>query len=502
MFLWARRIYQAVFFGLFLYLVLATTAALIGGHPVEWFLGLDPLVSLSTALAAQTLTVALAWAVPLVVLTLVFGRFFCGWLCPMGSLHHLFSWIGKLRRVPDRVALNRPRPAYRLRYLILIVLVGMAVLGSNQVGWLDPIAFTWRAFATVIIPAVDNPTGGAYQGVRAFHASTVIAALFVAALSLNLFIPRLYCRLLCPLGGLLGLLARFSLFRLHKDPALCKDCTACGADCQGAADPQGTLQVSECMLCLNCVYGCPRGGIRYGLLPSPDLTTDRLDLGRRRTVTAVLGGLAAVPILRTSDGIAPRPHPQRIRPPGALDEEAFLERCIKCGVCMKACPTGGLQPAWTEAGLEGLWTPILVPRLGPCEHECVLCTQVCPTGALHELVREEKVGKPPAVEPVRLGSAFIDRGRCLPWAMDTACIVCEEVCPTSPKAVYFKTVEVTSRNGERLTLKQPWVDLNHCVGCGMCERNCPVFDEAAIRVTSVGESRSARNRILLKGGRV
>jgi ferredoxin len=185
-----------------------------------------------------------------------------------------------------------------------------------------------------------------------------------------------------------------------------------------------------------------------------------------------------------------------------LAEEAFLERCLKCGVCMKACPTGGLQPAWNEGGLEGLWTPILVPRIGACEHECVLCTQVCPTGALRELGRDEKVGRPPDLEPVRLGSAFIDRGRCLPWGMDTACIVCEEVCPTSPKAVYFKEAEVETRNGETMTLKQPWVDVGRCVGCGMCERNCPVYDEAAIRVTSVGETRSDRNRILLVGGKV
>lgn len=143
-----------------------------------------------------------------------------------------------------------------------------------------------------------------------------------------------------------------------------------------------------------------------------------------------------------------------------------------------------------------------MPRLGYCEHACVLCGHVCPTDAIRTLTVDEKVGHMPEREPVRIGSAFFDRGRCLPWGMDTPCIVCEEVCPTSPKAVYFKTETVTARDGSRKTLKRPYVDLTHCTGCGICEARCPVFDRAAIRVTSVGESRSPSNRIMLQGGRI
>jgi MauM/NapG family ferredoxin protein len=500
MFRTLRRLWQLVFFALFVWLVVVTTASLVGGWPVEWFFAVDPLVAVVTALGRHALPVMLLWAVPMVVLTLVFGRFFCGWMYPFGTLHQVFGFAGKLRRARDRIDLNRPRRIYDLKYFILIGMLAAAALGSTQVGLLDPIATSWRAFATVLVPAADNLTGGQYHGPRHFHASTLIAGFFVAALALNLWIPRLYCRMLCPAGALFGLLARFSLFRLERDVSRCTDCNVCGADCQGAAEPQGRLRATECLLCLNCVGACKKGGMKYRFLPSPELTVDHLDLGRRRTLTALAAGVVFVPLARASDGVGPRADPRRIRPPGALVEEDFLELCLKCGACMQACPTGGLQPALGEAGLEGLWTPVLMPRLGWCEQGCVLCTQVCPTGALEKLTIARKLGQPPAHEPVRIGSAFVDRGRCLPWAVDTSCIVCEEVCPTAPKAVYFKLETVVTRDGGSRTLKRPFVDLTRCTGCGVCESQCPVADEAAIRVTSVGETRSPRNRVLVGRG--
>jgi ferredoxin len=382
----------------------------------------------------------------------------------------------------------------------------MAAARSLQIGLVDPIASTWRGLSLVVLPAASNAVDGVYQGERHFQSGTLVAVVFFGALALNLIYPRFYCRVLCPLGALLGWLARFSLFRISRNPDACRGCKegfqSCGAECYGAAEPQGIVRTSECMVCLNCTVTCPHGATTYRFLPAPEATRVALDVGRRRFVAGAVIGLCAVPVARASDGVAPRPDPRRIRPPGALDEPDFLERCLKCGACMKVCPTGGLQPALTEAGLEGLWSPILVPRLGHCESSCVLCGQVCPTGAIHALTVVEKVGRPPEVEPVRIGSARFDTGRCLPWAYDTQCIVCEEVCPTSPKAIYFKKETVTLRDGSQRQLERPYVDLTRCVGCGICEARCPVFDRPAVRVTSVGESRSARNRMILGPGKI
>jgi polyferredoxin len=502
MFLWLRRAYQVVFIAFFLFLVFMTTAGLIRSYDVQWLLTFDPLVALTTALASHSLYHALLWSLVIIVPTLVLGRFFCSWICPMGVLHHALGFLARKRRIPDRVKANNPRPSHKIKYVVLAVMLGLAAAGSVQIGLLDPIASTWRGLAASVMPALGNVAFGMYQGERHFQWGTLITVVFFGALALNFVYPRFYCRVLCPLGALLGLLSKFSLFRIVKRPEICKGCKACGADCQGAADPQGTVRATECMVCLNCVDRCPRGGLAYKFLPPIDRSTTKIDLTRRKWLTAGVAGAVAVPFMRASDGVEPRPNPARIRPPGSLEENAFLEKCIKCGACMKVCPTGGLQPALQEAGIEGFWSPILIPRIGYCEANCTLCGQVCPTGAIAKLTVAEKVGDMPARPPVRIGSAFFDKGRCLPWGYQTQCIVCEEVCPASPKAIYFKLETVTARDGTQKTLKMPFVDLDNCTGCGTCETRCPVVDRAGIRVSAANESRTPRSSISLTGGKI
>jgi ferredoxin len=186
-----------------------------------------------------------------------------------------------------------------------------------------------------------------------------------------------------------------------------------------------------------------------------------------------------------------RPNPALIRPPGARPEEEFLQLCVRCGECMKVCLTGGLQPTLLEAGLEGLWSPRLVPRMGYCEYNCTLCGQVCPTQAIRRLLPDEK-------KKLRIGLAVIDPSRCLPYAFQTNCIVCEEHCPTPRKAIWFEEKEVLTHAGERRRVKQPRVDIELCIGCGICETKCPVQDLPAIRITSANEDRNPENRVLLQ----
>jgi formate hydrogenlyase subunit 6/NADH:ubiquinone oxidoreductase subunit I len=201
------------------------------------------------------------------------------------------------------------------------------------------------------------------------------------------------------------------------------------------------------------------------------------NLSRRQFLLAVAGGAAGVLLLSTDTRLRIQ-HTFLVRPPGVTDEAEFLSKCVRCAECLKVCPTTGLQPALNEAGLEGLWTPLLTPRVGYCDYGCNACGQVCPSQAIPRLSLDEK-------RQQIVGKASVNRDRCLPWASKTPCIVCEEMCPTPEKAIHLEKESVMSEAGETIELQQPYVLREVCIGCGICENHCPLEGEAAIRVYSV-----------------
>ena len=536
-----RRLSQVLFLLFFLFLMMKTESfsslrAVRDGarlpYPVSLFLQFDPLTALASALSSHTLYRGLLWSLAILIPTLFLGRFFCGWICPLGTLNHfLGSWKSERKRGPERLSRNRYKKWQTLKYYILIAGLIAALFGGSVIGILDPISLTVRSLGTSVFPAInyalDAMLGALHHSPAAplrtfgyvaqlvlnetllsfrqphFRQAFFLGSIFIAILALNLRITRFWCRALCPLGALLGIVSRWSILGLEKLPDHCNDCNRCLLDCQGGDDPlfQAKWRKAECHLCFNCVGECPESGLRFKFFPTTPTTIETPNLQRRRTITGVAAGAALLPILRTGVGFAAAKDPRLIRPPGSLDEKNFLERCIRCGECMKVCPNNALQPGWAEAGLEGLWTPVVAPRIGYCEPSCVLCGQVCPTGAIWEITLAEKAWVPTGTardaKPVRLGTAFYNRGRCLPWAMATECIVCEEWCPTSPKAIYLRPAEVTDSMGNVKQIRQPYVDPARCVGCGACEFACPVKDQPAVYVTSIGESRSKTGQILL-----
>jgi formate hydrogenlyase subunit 6/NADH:ubiquinone oxidoreductase subunit I len=153
---------------------------------------------------------------------------------------------------------------------------------------------------------------------------------------------------------------------------------------------------------------------------------------------------------------------------------------------MKVCPQGALHPAIGEAGLEGVWTPRLVPSLGYCDYTCNLCGQICPTEAIQPLPLEQK-------QHTSIGLASFDTTRCIPYACGRECMVCEEHCPIPDKAIFFVEVDSPQRDGSVQRIKQPHVDPEKCIGCGICEHVCPYHDGAAVRVRSANESRNPEN---------
>jgi polyferredoxin len=533
------RLYSQIFsFALFVWLLLRTefhgslrnsASEIRLPYPVGLFFQLDPLVGLSNALACHSLYRGLLWCLLIVIPTMFLGRFFCGWICPLGSIHHFFGSLkSERKRGKQLLESNRYKCWQTTKYYILVAVLIGAILGTGMVGWFDPFSFLARSVGLAILPATNyalQAALGALEHSRFafvqiigstlhfvlgtvllnfkqpyFRQGVWLGLIFLFIVALNFRVTHFWCRALCPLGALLGIGSRWSVLGLVKDAEHCNDCNRCLLRCQGGDDPVGGVpwHQPECHLCLNCVDECPEHGLRFKLFPAQK--TVGTNLQRRKLLTGLAAGVALVPVMRSTPGFAAAKDERLLRPPGSVDEEFFLSRCIRCGECMKVCPNNALHPALNEAGVEGLWTPVLVPRLGYCETSCVLCSQVCPTGAIWEITPKEKawsVEVSSTAKPVRLGTAFYDRGRCLPWAMATDCIVCEEWCPTSPKAIYLRPTEVIDAAGNLKQVKQPYLDPPRCVGCGACEHACPVQDRPAVYVTSVGESRSRSNQILL-----
>ncbi|MCX7635169.1 MAG: 4Fe-4S binding protein, partial [Syntrophales bacterium] len=401
-----RRAVQLIFLLFFLWLFLQTESKGADqlGYPVKLFLDGDPLIFITTVLATRSFygginVVVLVAAV--VVATVLLGRVFCGWVCPMGTLHELVgnSTKGNTKRSQGRDEERGDQPLYRLKYLLLVFIMVSAALGMQTAAFFDPISLLIRSLALAVYPAfaygltalvellyypeLSPLTAVAdmlLRGLKAsilpfqqpfFHQALPIGLLFFLILSLNMVRKRFWCRFICPLGALLGLLGRYALLNRMVAEG-CDGCRRCEKYCQGGAGPasRGEWKKAECLVCLECLDPCPRAAARFKMGGKAGVVTG-LDLGRRRVIGAALAGAVLVPLVRVSPAAqATVANPVLIRPPGAVGEKEFLARCIRCGECMKVCITGGLQPALVEAGLEGLWSPVLVPRVGYCEYRC------------------------------------------------------------------------------------------------------------------------------------
>ncbi|MGD9175121.1 MAG: 4Fe-4S binding protein [Desulfobacterales bacterium] len=643
-----RRICQVFFLILFLWFCLAATLGerwfQLRGWPVNWILQLDPLVGLGTLLTTRTLYAGLVWGLATVVLTIILGRFFCGWLCPFGTIHHFVGYMARRKRkIKAKLALNRYHPAQSLKYWILIFLLIMAatslavdalrlprttpagfavvlflglialiiltvrqahlnapktilavfVIGGSwvlasflfhgnwrpvaslQIGLLDPIPLVYRSMNLILLPLIDHTTLPASSTPRLYAGTWLIASIFTAAVLLNVIRPRFYCRFVCPLGALFGVLGRFSIWRIGKSREECTDCHLCEKNCEGACQPTGRIRTAECVLCLNCIDDCHHGLMGYYTAPSAGGEILSPDLSRREFLTATVSGAATIPLMRIAGNPGPNWNARLVRPPGSLPEDQFLSRCIKCGQCMRICPTNVIHPAGLTAGLEGVWTPVLNFRIGTsgCQHNCIACGNLCPTAAIRPISLAERQGLDRYAEqgPLKIGTAFIDRGRCLPWAMDRPCIVCQENCPVSPKAIFTRVLfnvvrlrqplvvksadririefqtgalvanqyatgdyfcvvpgsadrqrrQIIANSNSHLAvdgkfpfepppqaqstvtiqirLQQPYVDPGLCIGCGVCEHECPVRGKRAIRVTAENESRAREHALLIEG---
>jgi MauM/NapG family ferredoxin protein len=451
--------------------------------------------------------------IPLLVmvgLVLVLGRFFCGWVCPLGAMIDGAAYVWKPPKKPQP---SRWVPGFGLKYYILLLILIMALFGANIVGFFDPITIAMRGLSLAVspffewisrnvigelwdIPVVNKVSEPVYGVLKEhylsilqpeFQYAAVYLGVLLAIFGLSKIRRRYWCRYLCPLGATHALLGRFSLWRRRVSPA-CNDCTLCAKRCRTAAIDAEDFTVydpRECIYCMDCRKICPTEAVEFTFVPSSQEVRDvsaPIQVSRRGLLAAVGASLIALPVFRAT-AHSRSDQMTLLRPPGAVGpEEEFLKRCIRCGECMRVCPNHALQPALLQFGLEPMWTPVLTPRIGYCEYLCTLCTEVCPTGALEPLSQASK-------KAVRSGTAFFDKNRCIPWAENDNCLVCEEVCPVSPKSIQMRDEEVLDDEGNARIIKRPFIVEANCVGCGICENKCPVEGTSAVRVAPRYESR-------------
>lgn len=469
-------------------------------YAVNLFFRWNPLVGASVLLASKSLSVLVFFlpAFIVILVSILLGRVFCGWLCPMGTL---FDIMARVFQHP----VGKEGRLIKVKYLLLALLLISSGFSLQLIGFLDPFSLLVRGLAFSVDPALMYAGSSFFDGIynhmpsavsdqsdrlymllsdtilpheqSYFRLSTLSGVMLAAVFLLEFLGRRYWCRNLCPLGALLAILSRYSLYR--RFPAHgCSNCSQCLPGCRMQAFAKdGVLRHQECILCMDCVEDCLRQPSGFRLTGKPKAA--RVDLARRELLTTATAGLALPLLYHVDAGAASKPE-WLLRPPGAKDEKEFLNLCVRCGECMKVCIHNALQPCFLEHGYQAMFSPRLIPRFGYCEFNCTLCGQVCPTGAIKRL---ELAQKHQAV----IGLAYFDKNRCLPFADRTPCIVCEEHCPTHDKAIKFTETRVTDFNGNSVQLLLPYVIPELCIGCGICENKCPVAGEAAIRVIAAEE---------------
>lgn len=432
----------------------------------------------------------------LLIVTLLVGRVYCSVICPFGILQDMFTRLGNIgKKKNKRRKFTYSTPLNILRYSILSITVVCTALGFSAVlGWLDPYSNFGRIAKNIVGLAYASLNNLAatvfsdtlyYVSLKSFEAFTFGFSLFVliSVGVMAIWRGRLFCNSICPVGALLSLVSRFSLFKLQLNEASCNSCGLCAMRCKSQCidSKNKTLDFSRCVTCYNCIDACNRKALSYQFAlrkPTPVSTPSKpisdalvsapADASKRRFLTGAAIALGGAAVAKARKNLSPAPIYKKehsITPPGSLSITHLKSKCTACHLCIAQCPTQVIRPAFLEYGVDGIMMPLLDYKRDFCNFECTLCSEICPTGAIQRLTTDEK-------KQTQIGQVYFQKELCVVYTDGTDCGACSEHCPT--KAVDMKPF----RDG----LYLPEVDRSICIGCGGCEYICPVRPLRAIYV--------------------
>ena len=440
----------------------------------------------ATALGATGFIVVLT-------ITVLFGRVYCSTICPLGTLQDVIAFI--FRRPRKRRSYRHSKAHNVLRYTIFAITVVVLLAGSGiLLNLLDPFSIFGRIFSNLVRPVVLAANNVAAMGLEKAGSHLLFRERWaaIAPLSIGVSIAmlaliavfaarygRLYCNTICPVGALLGLVSRISLFRIRFAKNACNRCKLCERVCKaGCIDIQRqTIDSSRCVGCYNCLATCPRQALQFENKWRRSIAGQRPENGRRGFILGMAAGVAGLTLKANGQSTPTQSRPTKIpeqvtsptSPPGSSSIARFKATCTACHLCVSACPSRVIVPSVSAYGFSGIMQPRMNFRSGYCNYECTICTQVCPSGALLPLTVEKK-------KSIQLGVAKFIKENCIVYTDNTNCGACSEHCPT--KAVNMVPYLTTAN--KRLVI--PEVNPDICVGCGACEHACPTTPYKAIYV--------------------
>ncbi len=449
-----------------------------------------------------------------VLLTFLFGRVYCSAICPLGVLQDVISWTKKRFRKKAKYSF---RPAKNvLKHVILAVCVLTFVLGFPMVlGLLDPYSIYGRMMGSLLRPiylAGNNAIASICNafGYYGLYLVPIVVSFATVLLSLGMLLllgilaarfGRYYCNTICPVGTVLGWIARHSRWKIRLDEQ-CFSCGLCEARCKGECidSKNKTVDSSRCIGCFNCLDVCKRKFVyfdykkrtldRDGSTPptpsdrsSPDRPSEASGPHRRTflgfLIACLFSGLGAVaPPKIIGKGMTPYKKNHPILPPGAKAVGHFQKKCTACHLCVSKCPANILTPAVSEYGLNGFLQPTVTFKHGFCNYDCTICSEVCPNHALMPLEKAEK-------HLLQIGRVNFIQANCVVESQHTNCGACAEHCPTG-------AVTMIPFGEPAVALTIPQIDPDLCVGCGACEFICPVAPHKAIYVDGLVRHQAAK----------